>query len=255
MSFIFDALKKSESAHQRQAGPSLFEVKVVPPRRALPAWAAIIGALLAINVLVLAWLMVRHPAASPAPAADAARPAVVTTPAPATSPLASPQTGAHAVSGAATPDSASTAIPAAGLTGPSGQPSLAAAEPPAPIPAARGASEPGPADRLTLPGSLNPVDLAPAVSPPASGDTGDLAGRAQGPLPLYAQIAGQPGSDLPRLHLDLHVYDANPSKRYVMINMHILRTGDSLPDGVTVLAIRPDGVALSYRGREFLLPR
>ena len=31
--------------------------------------------------------------------------------------------------------------------------------------------------------------------------------------------------------------------------------GNSLPDGVRVLAIRPDGVELSYQGTRFLLPR
>ena len=112
-----------------------------------------------------------------------------------------------------------------------------------------------PTGGVALPEAPNPADLAPAIQPPASGGSAGLAAGAQGPLPLYAEIAAQPGSDLPRLHLDLHVYDPDPSKRYVMINMHILHTGDSLPDGVTVVAIRPDGVALSYRGREFLLPR
>jgi general secretion pathway protein B len=253
MSFILDALKKSESARQRQAGPGLFEVKVVPPRRALPAWAVMIGVLLAINAVVLAWLMLRHPAASPAPPAVAARTAVAASPAPATPSAAAPRTGARLVSATATPDSASTAISAAALIGTSGQPSLAAPEPPAPALAARPSSQPGSTGSLTLAGLPNPADLAPAISPPASG--GDAAAGARGALPLYAQIVAQSGSDLPHLHMDLHVYDPNPSKRYVMINMHILHTGDSLPDGVTVVAIRPDGVALSYRGREFLLPR
>ena len=40
-----------------------------------------------------------------------------------------------------------------------------------------------------------------------------------------------------------------------MINMQTLRQGDSLPDGVTVVSIRPDGVVLSYEGRQFLLAR
>ncbi len=255
MSFILDALKKSESARQRQAGPGLFEVKVVPPRRTLPVWAVMIGALLAINAAVLAWLMLRHPAASPAPPALVTRTAVATSPAPATPPIASPRTSARLVSAAATPDSASAAISAAAPIGTSGQSSLAAPAPPAPSLVARPSSRPGSTGALTLPGSPNPADFAPAISPPASGGAGDAAAGARGALPLYAQIVAQPGSDLPHLHMDLHVYDPNPSKRYVMINMHILHTGDSLPDGVTVVAIRPDGVALSYQGREFLLPR
>ena len=76
-----------------------------------------------------------------------------------------------------------------------------------------------------------------------------------GSLPLYAQIAGEPGSTLPQLHLDLHVYSPLPGKRFVMINMQKLHQGDALADGVSVVTIRPDGVVLSYQGREFLLPR
>ena len=74
-------------------------------------------------------------------------------------------------------------------------------------------------------------------------------------LPLYGQIAADPGSTLPPLHMDLHVYDPNPRKRFVMLNMQKLHQGDSLANGVTVVKIRPDGVVLSYQGREFLLPR
>ena len=37
MSFILDALKKSENDRQRQASPALFEVKVAAPRRRFPA--------------------------------------------------------------------------------------------------------------------------------------------------------------------------------------------------------------------------
>ncbi len=74
MSFILDALKKSESDRQRQSGPSLFEVKVAPPRRALPVWAVAIVVLLAINVVVISWMLLRHsqaqrPVAPSAPSA------------------------------------------------------------------------------------------------------------------------------------------------------------------------------------------
>ena len=39
MSFILDALKKSENDRQRQSAPALFEVKVAAPRRRFPLWA------------------------------------------------------------------------------------------------------------------------------------------------------------------------------------------------------------------------
>jgi len=38
-----------------------------------------------------------------------------------------------------------------------------------------------------------------------------------------------------------------------MINMHKLREGESLPEGVHVDSITPEGAVLSYRGSRFLL--
>lgn len=241
MSFILDALKKSENARQRQAGPALFEVKVTPPRRALPVWAMIIGVLLAINVVALSWVLLRHHG-------------VRTQPVTRTAPAAT-----HVTPTRHTPAHTATAVTSAGATrglSPAATPaSNPAAEakmtPPAP---AAGATRRG-AGAAAIPAAAqpNPSDFAPAVQPAPAG-TGSGA-RAAGGLPLYAQIAAAPGNTLPRLHLDLHVYDPNPSKRFVMINMRKLHQGNSLADGVTVVKIRPDGVVLSYQGRKFLLPR
>jgi hypothetical protein len=59
MSIILDALKKSESDQQRQTGPALFEVKVAPPKARFPLWAVAIAALLGINLIIVAWLLLR----------------------------------------------------------------------------------------------------------------------------------------------------------------------------------------------------
>ncbi|MGH8310316.1 MAG: hypothetical protein ACRETX_11065, partial [Steroidobacteraceae bacterium] len=74
MSFILDALKKSEGERQRQSGPALFEVKVAPPKARFPAWAIAVGALLIVNLGVVAWFALRS---SPAVVAHA-QPAVAT---------------------------------------------------------------------------------------------------------------------------------------------------------------------------------
>src|SRR3569833_2806035 len=62
MSFILDALKKSETDRQRQTGPALFEVKVAPPKAGFPVWAIAIVVLLVINMVIVAWLLLRHQA-------------------------------------------------------------------------------------------------------------------------------------------------------------------------------------------------
>ena len=118
-------------------------------------------------------------------------------------------------------------------------------QPPAPAPEA---SDTG--GKTAAPPGENSADDAPAVQP-ASGS--GAAGSASEDLPLYQQIVSSAG--LPALHLDLHVFADRPQDRFVMINMHRLGEGDSLPSGVQVDAIRPDGVVLSYHGTRFLLPR
>ena len=270
MSFILDALKKSESDRQRQSGPSLFEVKVTPPRRQLPIWAVAIAVLLGVNVIVISWMLLRHPA-SQQPAASAqsttaapparnpvqeppaVRQAIAppgqgsagseqsgTVPAPSSGTAPPPLSGAAApsFSGAAPPSPSGPTAPASSLAreGSSGQPS---------VPAGGGAQNSGPAAA-----GDNPNDYTPAVEPPS----GSAAARnAGGDLPLYQQIVTSDG--LPALHLDLHVFASRPQDRFAMINMHRVGEGDSLPSGVHVEAIRPDGVVLSYQGTRFLLPR
>ena len=78
------------------------------------------------------------------------------------------------------------------------------------------------------------------------------------PFPAYRCIRtprATSGTQLPPLRLDLHVFAVRPQDRFVMINMHKLREGDTLPEGVHVDSITPEGAVLSYNGSRFLLPR
>ena len=67
MSFILDALKKSEAERQRQVSPGLVESGAARPRARLPRWAIAIGALLAVNLLVLLVVLARGWLAAPLP--------------------------------------------------------------------------------------------------------------------------------------------------------------------------------------------
>ncbi len=208
MSFILDALKKSESDRQRHSGPALFEVRVAPPRTGLPLWAIAVAALLLVNLAIVMWMLWRQPAARtadtapPAPASAAA----ATTPAPPSVPPRAPA--------------------------------------PAPNPAvANGAGD-------------NPDDYAPATEPAAAPPLGNRVRHATADgVPLYQDAVATPGTRIPQLRLDLHVFALRPQDRFVMINMHKLREGDSLPEGVRVDGITPEGAVLTYGGSRFLLPR
>jgi general secretion pathway protein B len=251
MSFILDALKKSETDRQRQSGPALFEVKVAPPRARWPLWALAIAALLVVNVGVVMWIVLRHadragtgPTAPP-PAVVGTTPPVAPPPvlpasAPATVPP--PALGAGAPVAAPPPPSQPPAAPSSAATTTTGATAAAATA----AAVAGGAAASG--------GAANPADYAPAEEPAASGGLGSHVRRGTvAGVPLYQDAAAT--TQIPQLRLDLHVFAAAPQDRFVMINMHKLREGDSLPEGVHVDSITPDGAVLSYNGSKFLLPR
>ena len=77
MSFILDALKKSEIERQRQSTPGLMDTPTALRRGGLPLWAICLGALLAINIVVLSVVLMRNrtPSASAPASAPAAAPA------------------------------------------------------------------------------------------------------------------------------------------------------------------------------------
>jgi general secretion pathway protein B len=88
MSFILDALKKAESERNRRIAPVLMDARIAPPRRGLPGWALALGAILLVNLGVVAWLLLKTPASAPetsasteTAAASATAPVVPTPPA------------------------------------------------------------------------------------------------------------------------------------------------------------------------------
>jgi len=216
MSFILDALKKSEAERQRQAGPTLLEVRITRPQRRYPLWAALLGALLGINVVVLGVLWLHKPPAAAVERVDQATvppvAAMTTTPAPvarAAAPVARNITAANGPDASTGADSA----------------------------AAASSSD-----------ASNAADEEPAV--PASRVQVERAGPGTyANLPSISELGGS----VPALQLDLLDYSEQPNERYALVNMHRVREGDVLPEGPRVLAITRDGVALNYRGKDFLL--
>ena len=236
MSFILDALKKSETDRQRQASPALFEVKVATPRRKFPMWAAALAVLLGVNVLALAWVMLRKPDTPPVTqaattATASAAPASAGTDYPGMVTVQIPVGTASSVT-------VGPNTPAGGVVAPSGtaplteEPLLAGQEP-------------------AVPPDYDAGDYRPALTPEQAGAI--AAARRSGALPSRDEVIAQ-GSPIPNLRLDLHVYDANPENRFVFINMRKLKEGESLPEGC---ARGPDHAARArsfrYRGTRFSL--
>lgn len=266
MSFILDALKKSENDRQRQSGPALFEVRVAPPRPRFPPWAIAVVGLLVVNVGVIGWLMLRKPAvAAPqrqSPTATAQQPAAAppqmqSAPAPQYYPPPS-QAGVQP-QGYPPPQQQFGPPQQQQYGGPQPQQQYAPPQPAygpsqQPQPGANfQGTEPQLADSRGAQESTNPDDYAPATETSASQPLGHARRGTESGLPTYEEAASKIG--VPQLRLDLHVYAPDPRKRFILLNMKRLGEGESLPEGVRVDTITNDGAILSYHGSQFVLDR
>src|SRR5579862_3258735 len=212
MSFILDALKKSETERQRADAPALYETKKAPPRHRVATWLIVLAVLLVINVVVLSVVLL-HGTHGTAPTTDAGAAAPPPAPAPA---VANPAPAVANTAVPQSPDAAAAATAGAGDTA---------------------ADAPGDARQSD--------DDAPAVDPRVAG-TGNQGGSVResgtgnGDVPSYEQAATAPGANLPQLKLDLHAYAANPADRFIFLNMVKLMEGQTSPQGVLVESITPD---------------
>jgi hypothetical protein len=244
MSFILDALKKSELERQRQSSPGLMDPRATVPRSRLPLWAAALGILLAVNLLVLSVVLVRRePVSGPKPGP---------VPTPAAGAVQGASTGAITTAAAsaapgtaATPGPVTAADSAGGHFSPmDGAPATFAPE----IPLTEaGAGTDNPASRRSDP-TLRPPESAKSTTAHADDPPDEV-------LPSIDQVNLTGAQAVPDLHLDVHVYATSPGDRFVYINGRKYREGMRLSEGPIVERIRRDGVVLNAEGIRFLLPR
>jgi general secretion pathway protein B len=233
MSFILDALKKSEIERQRQSVPGLMDTRLSPRRKRLPVWAVALGVLLGLNLLVLTYVLTRNNA----PAVHTTQPA---------DPTASPASPAAAAPPkAAVPPETQHFSPLD--TAPVYAPEIPveAGESPAPLrspPARKVSAEPG---FLAVHPTHHPDPLLTDEDSKADSEI----------LPSISEMNLTGAQALPELHLDVHVYATKPTERFVYVNMRKYHEGATLQEGPTVERIRRDGVVLNYQSLRFVLPR
>jgi general secretion pathway protein B len=227
MSFILDALRKSEIERQRQSGPSIAEIPIARQDHRLPVALVAIGILLAVNVGVLLFFLLRD-AAVPERAAAASATA---TRAPPVAAASRPVTPAPAPAN----DPSLSSPPLAGT----GEPSVFYPSQTYPEPATMAPDAPDP----TL------LPDAPAAAPRGNVTYGNDTVRPLESLPTEL-VAG-----LPELTVDLHIFTDDVAKRAVFINGRRYTQGATTAEGPRVEEITRDGAVLSFRGRRFLLPR
>lgn len=277
MSFILDALRKSEHDRQRQTGPALAEVAVAPRKPRSNVWATAAIALLIVNLLGVGVLLLRRanhetppattttasttPApAAPAPSAPAASAPVQATPVatPAASATPAPDLPQPTLQPATTPTAPAGRNPLeAEVTG--GRPDIDAgmAASAASVPAGPPAVTRAPSYGSTGGGSVRyeaiPQDRVSSAIAAETRAAPSPAAPSQPALPSADELVASGG--VPPLHLDLHVYSNRAQERFIFVNSHKYREGDALQEGPSVEQITPTGAILSYRGSRFLLTR
>jgi general secretion pathway protein B len=257
MSFILDALRKSEHARQQQTGPGLAEVPVVPSRPRSNVWATAAVALLIVNLVGVGVLLVRRAQKDDVapPAAVASTPATTTTavtagpaPAPVAPPAARPNAPTAPPPTASSPGGNPLAAELDGGTGPDPTLTVGAASVPAGPPAVTAQRPNGATRRGSVVYAPIPEAAVPTYTPPPSAVRAAPAGDN---LPTADEVAARGG--VPELHLDLHVYSPTPQQRFIFVNSRKYREGETLQEGPVVEQITPDGAVLDYRGTRFKL--
>ncbi|MBT8066461.1 MAG: general secretion pathway protein GspB [Gammaproteobacteria bacterium] len=220
MSFILDALKKSETDRQQRSTAEFSKVPASTGPGGVPGWLLVLGILLAINLVVLLGLFLKS---DDEPRVQTASVAI------------EPAAAVGAESLREEPE----ATPAADEKTSFARQVEEAKR-----------SRPPVGDARTAPPSQSvpePAATLPRVSEEPS--------RQVVSLPTIYELVADGSIALPELHLDIHVYSDVPEERFIFINMSKHREQSQLSEGPLVEEITSEGVVLTYRGKSFLLPR
>ena len=230
MSFILDALKKSETERQEKGSAEFVNVPTGGERRdGPPAWLWVLGALLLINLVVLAGLMLRPGARPPSPAAEPAeaRAAPVIESVPVVESAPASEDFADRLAAAREAELPRDDVAPDVVGEPSvGRPSVGG-------PAGPTAAEAAPTGSAAVTSTATNTAL----------------------LPTIHEVTANGLVNVGELHVDIHVFAENAADRFVFINMAKYSEGARLAEGPLVEEITPDGVVLSHSGTTFLVPR
>ena len=227
MSYILEALKKSDQQRRRGATPTLLtpQAASLPPaaRRMSMPHVLLLAAMISAGIVIGAlrpWQS-EPPASIQAPATivQAARPQVAMTPPenlPSSPAPVQAQMPLHSEQDIPTQKPAPAALPAPATPSPN---SIAVTAPPV---AAR-----------------KPEVAATATT------THEQTIMTMAELPLSIQ------QEIPKMTITVHAYSRSSQERLLGINDRMLREGDYLTPGLLLEQITPDGMIMSYKGYRF----
>ena len=242
MSYILEALKKSEQQREIGRVPGITSVHEKTAKSVSGIWYWLIAAILLLNAGLLVLLLWPETEREPEPEQVAmSTPLQEAVPPRRDDRPVSPSLGQ--------PTAAEKPVPRVWQT--------ASSEPPPEPPAAevvksRRAAKPLPEETVIAAAVLPTtpqIEQSQVEQPPAPTvkvDVPDLPVWPQIPSHLFQQL----GSNL---RLDVHVFSDQPEKSFVLINMRKYRAGEKLQEGPQLDEVTAEGVILSFRGQRFRL--
>ncbi len=115
-------------------------------------------------------------------------------------------------------------------------PEISRAQPPSPLPATAAAKK----QAAIRPPDAQRVNVADAAR----------SAPAVKLLPV-SELPPAIQQEIPAMSISVHAYSARPNDRMVSINDRLLREGGTVPPGLTLDEITPDGMIFSYKGYRF----
>ncbi len=241
MSFILDALRKSEKKRPEGAVPDLqTDHLAAGPQRASrrPVLLLLAGVLLVNGALLLWWQPWR--ANRPAPSSPESAVSLPAAPQPrAPSPVPQKSAPAEAAKPPMPPAPAPIAPPPADQSFAVGKTLIVPVSPD------------GPAEKAAAAAVIPFDEPSSFASPPADPGPQEVVPGVLALEDLPPSVRG----GLPEFKFSLHYFTADPAQRMVRINGRILREGQELASGVELAEITPGGAIFTYRGMRFEVVR
>ena len=227
MSYILEALKKSQAERQLGELPSIHAPQVQlhdgaasASARRTPVWLALGGVAVAVAAALLLWQPWQADAA--APAAAAVVPAVLAQAVPAPLPVTAPPA-------AVAPAPVAASVPPAATA--------------APVHHARPVAEP----KQEMPGqAVSPPVAAPAPAAPAPAAEESVPGMRDLPEPIQRQI--------PPVAIGGYIYSKNPADRLLLIDKVLRHEGEELAPGLVLEKLQPKAAIFSFKGYRYRVP-
>lgn len=228
MSYILEALKKSQAERQLGELPSIHAPQVQlhdgaasASARRTPVWLALGGVAVAVAAALLLWQPWQADAAAPAVAAVV--PVVLAQAVPAPLPVAAPPA-------AVAPAPVAAFVPPAATA--------------APVHHARPVAEP----KQETPGqAVSPPVAAPAPAvPPTPAAEESVPGMRDLPEPIQRQI--------PAIAIGGYIYSKNPADRLLLIDKVLRHEGEELAPGLVLEKLQPKAAIFSFKGYRYRVP-